>query len=589
MGTESASQALRPGTVISSEHYDYKIVKVLGAGSFGITYLATADVQVGNVSVTVKFAVKEHFMSMSCYRGDDGAEVLCTPASKEDVELSRNDFLIEARRLQTLCQKSRGIVHVNETFEANNTAYYVMEFLNGGSPGQMPEGDAINIICQVAQAVDTIHGEKLLHLDIKPDNIVMKTNDSGEVYPVLIDFGVAKHFGKDNKPTSHLQAKGASAGYAPQEQYDEGGITEFSPKYDIYALGAVLLFLLTGKNPPSAFKISPNQAELAAMIPASVTASTRAAILGAMKPSAFERTESIADFVAQLTGSAQLPTNLPTGAASGAVAAAAAGGATEVLTAGRKPSAKSGKFAKSSKVTTSAPKKGLVTGRPGSGGFNGDPQKKSNSKLIMAIIGAVVIVGALVGCFFLIPGLLDRSEKPQEEVIVAEVTPDGADKASIMAEDEDMETPAAPAPNEEAAPAKATPAPNVEASPAAAPAKPATAASTSKPATTTATAPATTTTSAPAATPAAPKPLTNAEIFAQARKEGDFKTINRLAKEGYAPAYLPVAQRYYANGSMSAARSYAQKSIDAQVNVSEAKALIAKIDAASSQQSVTIQ
>ncbi len=585
MGTESASQALRPGTVISSEHYDYKIVKVLGAGSFGITYLATADVQVGNVSVTVKFAVKEHFMSMSCYRGDDGAEVLCTPASKEDVELSRSDFLVEARRLQTLCQKSRGIVHVNETFEANNTAYYVMEFLNGGSPGQMPEGDAINIICQVAQAVDTIHGEKLLHLDIKPDNIVMKTNDSGEVYPVLIDFGVAKHFGKDNKPTSHLQAKGASAGYAPQEQYDEGGITEFSPKYDIYALGAVLLFLLTGKNPPSAFKISPNQAELAAMIPATVTDSTRAAILGAMKPSAFERTESISDFVAQLTGSAQLPTNLPTGAASAAVS----GGATEVLTAGRKPSAKSGKFAKSTKVSTSAPKKGLVTGRPGSGGFNGDPQKKGNSKLIMAIVGAVVIVGALVACFFLIPGLLDRSEKPQEEVVVAEVTPPAADVASIMAEDEESEA----APETEAAPE--APAQEAPAAPAA-PEKPAASSKADQQSkksadkakeTTTAS-----TTAAPAAAPAAPasKPQTNAEIFAQARKEGDFKTINRLAKEGYAPAYLPVAQRYYANGSMSAARSYAQKSIDAQVNVSEAKALIAKIDAAaSSQQSVTIQ
>ncbi len=587
MGTESASQALRPGTVISSEHYDYKIVKVLGAGSFGITYLATADVQVGNVSVTVKFAVKEHFMSMSCYRGDDGAEVLCTPASKEDVELSRNDFLIEARRLQTLCQKSRGIVHVNETFETNNTAYYVMEFLNGGSPGQMPEGDAINIICQVAQAVDTIHGEKLLHLDIKPDNIVMKTNDSGEVYPVLIDFGVAKHFGKDNKPTSHLQAKGASAGYAPQEQYDEGGITEFSPKYDIYALGAVLLFLLTGKNPPSAFKISPNQAELAAMIPPTVTASTRAAILGAMKPSAFERTESIADFVAQLTGSAELPTNLPTGAASGAVAAAAVGGATEVLTAGRKPSAKSGKFAKSSKVSTSAPKKGLVTGRPGSGGFNGQTQKKGNSKLIMAIIGAVVIVGALVGCFFLIPGLLDRSEKPQEEVVVAEVTPPATDVASIMAEDESQEEA-----NESEQSPTATPEPSPAATPASTPAATTTKTTaketTTKPATATTTTPAATT-STPAVAPAASKPQTNAEIFAQARKEGDFKTINRLAKEGYAPAYLPVAQRYYANGSMSAARSYAQKSIDAQVNVSEAKALISKIDAAASQQSVTIQ
>lgn len=300
MAKETTTQVLQPGFKLQSKERIYEIIKVLGSGSFGITYLATANVSIGNISMTMRFAIKEHFISASCYRGDDCVTVHAVPTAKSDVVDSRADFITEANRLKKLCLKSRNIVSVNETFEANGTAYYVMEFLDGGSPSRCPEEEAISIAMQIADALDEIHKEHVLHLDIKPDNIVLKTNEKNETYPVLIDFGISKHFDTKGRPTSSLSAKGASPGFAPQEQY--AGVSEFSPKYDIYALGAVLFFLCTGKNPPDAFKISPNQQELKKELAGKVSSKVEKAILNAMKPAAFERTPSVKRFCDDLMG-----------------------------------------------------------------------------------------------------------------------------------------------------------------------------------------------------------------------------------------------------------------------------------------------
>lgn len=292
------TSTLTVGTVLKSPTMEYRIERILGAGSFGITYLASSKVKHGNVSFNVKFAIKEHFMD-SCYRDSDGIFVHCTPTSQKNVEQSRRDFLNEARRLQNICQQSVNIVHVNEAFEANGTAYYVMEYLDGGSPKPMKEKHAVALIGQIAEAVGVLHKNKLLHLDIKPDNIVLKNADDGTAYPVLIDFGITKHFDDKGNPTSSPNAKGISQGYAPIEQNDD--IKTFSPTLDIYALGATLLYLLTGKNPPSSVKlIDPSQRDLNALIPESVSGSTRQAILNAMKPNKNDRTQNVESFLNDL-------------------------------------------------------------------------------------------------------------------------------------------------------------------------------------------------------------------------------------------------------------------------------------------------
>lgn len=295
----SALQTLSSGTIIKSDKREYTIERVLGAGAFGITYIATAKVGDGNVFFDARYAIKEHFTS-KCLRDANGRDVLCSKADLAEVKQTLADFIVEARQLEKLCKRSKNIVNVNETFEANGTAYYVMEYLDGGNVHQMSETDAVETIKQIASAVSAIHSERVLHLDIKPENIVFKTDKTG-TYPVLIDFGVAKYFDKKGNLTGNNKVCGASLGYAPPEQYE--GVTTFAPTLDVYALGATLLYLLTGKEPPCSKDISVSQRELSDMMPATISPNVRQTILNAMKPSPFERTPNVAAFLQSLRGS----------------------------------------------------------------------------------------------------------------------------------------------------------------------------------------------------------------------------------------------------------------------------------------------
>lgn len=251
---QTNNNILQPGHILKSPNYSYRIERVLGVGGFGITYLASAIVKVGNVSVKVNFAIKEHFMSSDCERDPNTSKVIYSNPAKERVESSRKDFISEANRLRKVGIDHDNIVKVNEVFEANNTAYYVMEFLEGESlrkyvkgKGALSEDDMLSIMTPIVNAVKYLHQNRMTHLDIKPDNIMIVHDENGNIRPVLIDFGLSKHYDKDGKPTSTINVLGCSDGYAPIEQY--AGITTFSPTADIYALGATMWFCLTGKDP----------------------------------------------------------------------------------------------------------------------------------------------------------------------------------------------------------------------------------------------------------------------------------------------------------------------------------------------------
>lgn len=211
---------------------------------------------------------------------------------------------MEADRLNKLGKLSPNIVKVNEHFDANSTSYYVMEYLDGGDlrhyvsrNGALSESEALSKIIPIAMAVEHLHKDGMLHLDIKPDNIVLKEDaTTGEVIPVLIDFGIAKHFDRHGKPTSRPIAKGASDGYAPMEQYTE--ITKFAPEIDIYALGATLYFCLTSTNPPKAFDI-PSNDTLLAKLPTGVSQRVKDAIVNAMQRCSHDRTKNVRSFCLQ--------------------------------------------------------------------------------------------------------------------------------------------------------------------------------------------------------------------------------------------------------------------------------------------------
>ena len=165
------------------------------------------------------------------------------------------------RRLQKIGVSHPNIVSVNEVFEANNTAYYVMEYIDGESlrsyvqrNGPLGEAGLRRLLLPVMDAVEALHAERLTHLDIKPDNIMLARRKDGSIRPVLIDFGLAKHYGADGTPTSTVNTLGCSAGYSPMEQYM--GIRTFSPTADVYALGATMLYCLTGETPCVANEIT---------------------------------------------------------------------------------------------------------------------------------------------------------------------------------------------------------------------------------------------------------------------------------------------------------------------------------------------
>ncbi|MGM9864258.1 MAG: serine/threonine-protein kinase [Lepagella sp.] len=272
--------SLPAGFQLKGNERTYTIAETLGHGGFGITYRAKAEVKVGGIRMKVDFALKEFFMRDDCERQANASIVYSNPA-RDRVENSRKDFINEALRLKKIGFSHPNIVGFDEVFEANNTAYYVMEYLRGKSLGDyvkehgpLTEAETVRLMQPVMEAVELLHRNRICHLDIKPDNIMLEQEENGNIRPVLIDFGLSKHYDDTGHATSTINTFGYSEGYAPAEQYR--GITTFSPAADIYALGATLWHCLTGKTPAPALDL--RAGELAATLPAGVSEPMRRTI-----------------------------------------------------------------------------------------------------------------------------------------------------------------------------------------------------------------------------------------------------------------------------------------------------------------------
>ena len=236
---ESDSSALKVSTGITLCNGRYELMKFLGKGGFGITYLGR------HILLNKYVAIKEYFPKDNFRRESNGTQV-----SYSDESVARRNiekFLKEAKTMAEL--NHEGVVKVNDVFEENNTAYYVMEYMEGKSLAeQLPiaQEQALCYIKQAAEALQYVHTKGILHLDIKPANIMI--NQSGKA--VLIDFGISKHYDSEGKGTSS-STQGYSSGYSPIEQMTPGGLKQFTPPTDIYALGATLYKIISGTTPPT--------------------------------------------------------------------------------------------------------------------------------------------------------------------------------------------------------------------------------------------------------------------------------------------------------------------------------------------------
>jgi serine/threonine protein kinase len=235
MSTTEQRNALSAGSVV--QHY--RIERLLGAGGFGITYLAVEQ------GTERQVALKEFLPSGIALRDSNTSRV--HPVSdrlQADFDWGLERFRAEAQVLIEI--RHPNVVPVLSFFEANGTAYMAMEFQEGISLGAaVPSGDTLEqseldeIIPPLLDGVEAVHAAGFLHRDIKPDNIFIRKDGS----PVLLDFGSARQ-----AMTEHSLSLTAvvSSGYAPHEQYHGRGQ---GPWTDIYALGALLYRLMSGVRP----------------------------------------------------------------------------------------------------------------------------------------------------------------------------------------------------------------------------------------------------------------------------------------------------------------------------------------------------
>ena len=273
----------------------YTIVKPLHSGGFGITYLVKAEVMDGNIPLQAFYTIKEFFLDKSCIRDANHNVIASTPSAQQLFSDAKSNFLDEANILHSL--QHRNIVPVNEVFQQNNTVYYVMKYLGETTleqfvkehSGKLAEADAIDIITPIAYAVEYLHERKILHLDIKPNNVMM-CRENGEMFPVLIDFGQACF------PKSKNKVRGYSAGYSAAELKDISNNPDKTA--DIYSIAATLLFLITGKTPADATQIS--KIRIYQTLPENISERTVDTILRSLKAVPAERHLSVSLFLAEL-------------------------------------------------------------------------------------------------------------------------------------------------------------------------------------------------------------------------------------------------------------------------------------------------
>ena len=284
---------LRKGTRLIGR---YTIEKVLGQGGFGITYLGMDELH------KKKVAIKEFFPQGIVTRNIEYEDTVTVTlvGEKENYDKGKERFLKEAQTM-AMFSKDKGIVKALDFFEINNTAYIVMEYLEGVTLKQylrenerIDAEDLVELLVPLIEALDEIHSQGLIHRDISPDNIMVLPD--GRIK--LMDFGAARDYTEFGEKSLSIVLK---PGYAPPEQYQTHGVQ--GPWTDIYALCATMYKCITGENPPDAIdRLVDDHLKKISAFGIPVLPQIEEAIIKGMSVAAKDRYQNVGDFCEDLYG-----------------------------------------------------------------------------------------------------------------------------------------------------------------------------------------------------------------------------------------------------------------------------------------------
>ena len=288
--TTAASYHLAPGTVLANR---YRIGKVLGEGGFGITYIGL------DTTLSKRVAVKEFYPSGIVGRtANSSNEVVVVNAKDNFFDKGVDKFLIEAKNVAAFSDEE-GIVDVLDYFTENNTAYIVMEYLEGetlksclSTRGKFNAAELITLLMPVMRSLQFIHSKGIIHRDISPDNIMYTTKGKLK----LMDFGSARYFTNDRRTMSIILKKG----YAPEEQYRQS--SEQGPYTDIYALCATIYTCITGKTPVNSLdRIVKDNLTPPSQLGVEISAACERALMHGLAPLAKNRPQNMGELMAEFT------------------------------------------------------------------------------------------------------------------------------------------------------------------------------------------------------------------------------------------------------------------------------------------------
>ena len=360
---------LKPMTILAGK---YLIGDVLGEGGFGITYVGF------DLNLEMRVAIKEFYPNGYVTREAQNTNTVTTYAgtNMEAVKKWQDSFIKEARSLAK-CSHLSGVVGVKDFFTENNTAYIILEYLEGTDLKNYvkSQGGRVNInwlmtaLEPVIQSLAEVHRQGIIHRDISPDNIRLLPDGKMK----LMDFGAARDYTESGEKSLSVMLK---HGYAPEEQYRSKGVQ--GPWTDIYALAGTIYKCITGETPPEAAERMRNdELKKPSALGVSINPKTEQALMKALAVYAEQRYQSMDDFYQDVYAGIDR------------VSLTMAGGATVGVTTGQTSGATTG-------MTGSA----TTFRQPESAPKQTKPQSGMNLKILIPVlcgVGALVVVLIVVG------------------------------------------------------------------------------------------------------------------------------------------------------------------------------------------------